>query len=145
MNLNINTGEIRLTINNDPSREIAFNPNDLGFVESFYDLISEFEKKSKEFEAKANGIEEETELDENGIYKNMKQRIGFTREVCQYLRDKLDGVFGAGTSNTVFGNVNTLDMFPEFFDGIIPFIQKVRSEKIAKYTSDRKQKRAALR
>lgn len=145
MNLNINTGEIKLTINDDPSREIAFNPNDLGFVERFYDLISEFETKSDDYQSKAELLENDTELDQYGIVKNMKQRLALMQEICIYLRNKVDDVFGQATSNNVFGSINTLDMFAEFFDGIIPFIQKARTEKISKYTGNREQRRASLR
>jgi hypothetical protein len=46
--LHINTGGIRLCINDDPNRVIEFNPQDLSFAERFYSLLSDFEGKEKE-------------------------------------------------------------------------------------------------
>lgn len=142
MNLNINTGGIRLTINEDPNRVIEFNPDDIAFVENFYSLISEFEDKEVEFKKKAKELEKNTELDSYGIPKNTKGAIALMREVCDYFRGKIDSVFGDGTSNTAFGKANTIEMFAEFFEGITPFIQKARTGKIEKYTGNRGQRRA---
>jgi hypothetical protein len=145
MNLNINTEGIKLTINEDPSRVISFNPNDLGFAERFYDLISEFETKSDEYQEKAKQLENDTELDQYGIVKNLKPRLALMQEICMFLRNKVDEIFGTGTSNTVFGGINTLDMFAEFFNGITPYIQKARMDKLAKYTGKTERKKAPLR
>lgn len=139
MNLNINTGEIRLTIDGDPNRVISFNPEDIGFVERFYGLISEFEGKAEEYRKKAQEIEKNKETDKYGIPKNTDDSIALIREACEYFRHKIDEIFGKGTSNTVFGEINTLEMFVSFFEGITPFIQKARTEKIKKYTGKRKQ------
>jgi len=142
MNLNINTGEIRLTVNGDPKRELVFNPEDIGFVERFYDLLSEFENKSKEYQAKAQELENDETLDAYGIPLNTKQRIALLREACQYFRSQIDKIFGQGTSDIVFGSINTLNMFAEFFEGITPYIQKARSDKLKKYIGNREQRRA---
>ena len=142
MNLNINTAGIRLTINEDPNRVIEFDPDDVAFVEAFHGLISEFEGKETEYRRRSEEIEKNNEVDEYGIPKNAKEVIALMREVCEYFRSKIDEVFGEGTSNTVFGKANRLEMFAEFFEGITPFIQKARTGKIEKYTGNRGQRRA---
>ena len=42
-------------------------------------------------------------------------------------------VFGAGTSEKAFGEAQTLNMFEQFFDGITPYIQGARGQKVSKY------------
>jgi hypothetical protein len=50
------------------------------------------------------------------------------------LRDEVDAVFGDGTSQMVFGGAYTLDVFEQFFNGIIPYVEKARANKVKKYT-----------
>lgn len=137
-NININTGEIRLTINDDENRVIVFNPNDLEFVNNLYVLLADLENKEKEYKQKEAEIDKNTEVNPYGVPINLKEKLDLLKETCSYMREKIDTVFGEGTSQTVFGNVNTLDMFEQFFDGITPYIEKVRSAKINKYTKNNK-------
>jgi hypothetical protein len=131
--LRIDTGAVRLAINGDESRIIEFNPEDIVFVERFYSLIKEFESKEVEFRAKAEKLAENSELDEYGIPVNTGDNIKLVKELCEYLRTKIDHVFGQGTSAKVFENNQTLNMFEQFFTGITPFVQKARGKKLEKY------------
>jgi hypothetical protein len=133
--LHINTGEIRLCVNDDPDRVIAFNPTDISFAERFYGLLSEFEEKEKEYRHKAEALQGNTEIDSLGIPKNFGGALALLRETCGFLREKIDEVFGAGTSQAAFGDANTLDMFEQFFTGITPFVQKAREKQVGKYTT----------
>jgi uncharacterized protein YfcZ (UPF0381/DUF406 family) len=121
--LQINTGEIRISINDDPTRIVSFNPSDAGFAERFYKIVGEFEEKLAEFQSKAKDA---------GNLQTIEQ-ITILKETCEFVRMKIDYVFGAGTSQTVFGDSLVLDSFSQFFDGITPYIRKARTEKIAKY------------
>lgn len=133
--LHINTGEIRLCVNDDPGRVIAFNPTDISFAERFYGLLSEFEEKEKEYRQKVDALQKNTETDNLGIPKNFGPALVLLRETCGFLREKIDDVFGAGTSQAAFGDANTLDMFEQFFEGITPFVQKAREKQVSKYTT----------
>lgn len=133
--LHINTGEIRLCVNDDPNRLIAFNPTDISFAERFYGLLSEFEVKEKECRQKAEALQNSTEIDSLGIPKSFGPALALLRETCSFLREKIDDVFGAGTSQAAFGDANTLDMFEQFFTGITPFVQKAREKQVNKYTA----------
>jgi hypothetical protein len=143
--LRIDTGSIRLAINDDESRVIEFNPNDLAFIDRFYGLIGEFESKEKEYQQKLDILNQNTEMDAYNIPKNMGESLALLKEICGFMRDRIDYVFGEGTSQKVFGNDNTLDMFEQFFNGITPYIQQARTEKVEKYTGNRAQRRAAAR
>jgi len=137
-NLNIKSGEIKLTVNDDESRVIRFNPNDIAFAERFYGLISDFEEKEQEYEKKAKELDEDKEFNKYGIPKNTKEKLEFTREVCNYIKTQIDKVFGAGTSKAAFGDACEIDMFEQFFNGITPFVNKARSEKVQKYAKQGK-------
>ncbi len=143
--LRIDTGSIKLAINEDPGRVIEFNPNDIGFVERFYGLISDFEEKEKEYTARIEKLDENKEIDSYGIPRNLGEGLVILKDICEYMRGRIDHVFGDGTSQKAFGDANTLDMFEQFLDGVTPYIQNARTGKVEKYTGNRAQRRAASR
>lgn len=135
MNININSSEIRLTVNDDQDRVIKFNPCDIGFAERFYSLIAEFEDKDKEYNERAEAIGADNASDVYGIPKNTGEHLALLREICTYMKDRIDYVFGKGTSKAAFGDANTTNMFEQFFDSIKPYVQNARTSKVSKYTA----------
>lgn len=129
----IETGVKRIQIN-DSDKYLEFNPNDVAFAERFYDLLQSFEDKQMEYLARSREIDENASVDENGVPNNMKEGLALLREVCEFLRDEIDKLFGKGTSQNLFGDTLSLNVFYQFFNGIMPFIQAARAEKVAKYT-----------
>lgn len=129
-------------INDDPQRTIEFDPEDLNFIDGFYELIGEFEAKEAEYSKRAEELQSDEQLDGYGIPKNMKAVITLAKEVCEYMKEKVDQVFGDGTSEKAFGKAMALDMFGQFFDGVTPYISSARDSKIEKYTGNRAQRRA---
>jgi hypothetical protein len=132
-NLRIDTGVKRIMINDGPEF-LEFNPSDILFAEKFYSLISEFETKMDEYKARTEEIEANKELDAHGMPVNFEARVKLMREVCEFIRERIDHLFGAGTSQKAFGNVLSLNVFEQFFAGITPFIKQARNEKVDKYT-----------
>ena len=131
--IRIDTGEVRLLINDDENRVIAFNPNDISFLEAFFELLEDFEKKEKEFRNEERVLNANKNVDGHALPKNIKRKIAITRKICRYMREKVDSVFGEGTSDTAFGKANTMDMFSQFFEGVTPFIKSARDDKTSKY------------
>lgn len=134
MNLESIKGNITLTINDDPDKVISFNPNDVGFVERFYTMVDCVNAKEEECKASIAEIQKDKSLDSLGLPVAARKATALTAEMCRFMRGQIDGLFGAGTSQTVFGDVNVPEMFDEFFVGITPYIRKSRSAAIAKYT-----------
>ncbi len=134
-------GVKRIAINDDPTRVIEFNPGDVTFVERFYRLIQDFESKQADYQARAEEIDRSNQVGEDGVPVNVQDRLAFMREVCSYMREKIDYLFGAGTSQMVFGDAFSLEMIGQLFDGLTPFIQQARREKLVKYTSGKKRGR----
>ena len=139
--LRIDSGIKRIAINDDDSRVIEFDPSDVLFAERFYALIRSFEEKQAEYETRAAELDSGRDvLDNNGLPTNLSESLSFMREVCEFLRNKIDDLFGAGTSQKAFGDALSLDMIEQFFTGIAPFIQNARAGKIEKYTTQTKRK-----
>lgn len=113
---------------------VRFNPSDVVFAEKFYALVGEFESKLAEYQTRSEAIESQTELDNNQLPVNMEDRLALLREACTFIRERIDHLFGTGTSQIAFGDTLSLDIFTQFFEGITPFIQAVRTEKIAQYS-----------
>lgn len=143
-NIRIDSGIKRITINDDPSRVIEFNPDDVIFVERFYNLLSDFKSAEKDFVERAKQLDAETEKDEFGVPVNAAERIQLMKDLCDWCKEKIDQLFGEGTSRTVFGNANNIDMFIQFFEGITPFLESSRSDKLKKYQKITDSKEAAM-
>lgn len=142
--LRINTGAKKILINDGPEC-IEFNPHDVAFVERFYSLLSEFEGKLDEYQKRSEALDSDKAIDENGLPANIPERIAFMREACEYLRGQIDKLFGEGTSKAAFGDTLSLDIFTQFFEGITPFIQAARQEKMAKYAPSIKKKSRVMK
>ncbi len=130
--LRIATGEVRLMVNDDPARVVAFNPEDVLFAERFYQVMGEFDTKQLEYQARYAQLDTEG-ASINGLPTNVGAKLALLRETCEYFRAQIDRVFGAGTSQAAFGDAMTLSMFEQFFDGITPYIQGPRAGKMAQY------------
>ncbi len=134
--LKIDTGTIRLAIERDgkPTGDgISFNPGDILFAEKYYRLTDRLTEKDKEYKKRAAALDENKAEDENGIPINAGERIALSGEICNEICSELDILFGEGTSNKAFGEVRNFDVLYQFFDGIKPFIQSARKDKVNKY------------
>lgn len=134
--LRIDTGVRRIQINDGPEY-IEFNPEDVTFAEKFYQLIKDFEIKKVDYQARSNAIDANQEVDANGLPVTLDTSLALLRESCEFFRDRIDNLFGAGTSQKVFGNALALSMFGQFFSGITPFIQSAREAKLLKYANNK--------
>jgi hypothetical protein len=130
--IRIDTGLKRIAINDDPLRVIEFNPEDTAFAERFYQLLGKFEAKLKDYQARAETLDTQ-DVDEHGIPKNMSEHLALQREACEFMRGQIDALFGPETSAKAFGDTLNLFAFAQFFEGITPFIQATRTDKMAKY------------
>ena len=131
--ITIDAGVIRLVVNKDPERAFEFNPRDMIFVECYYNMLEEFEAKQEEYLKRAKLLEDDSEMDSRGAFKNTKERIKLLKEVCVYFRGQIDSIFGKDTSKVVFGKAMSLEMIVQFLNEVTPYIEKERQEKMKKY------------
>jgi len=138
--IRVDAGQKRILINDDPNRVVEFNPSDLLFAKKFYALLREFDQKNIEFQKRLIELKEAEKEDKFGLPDNLPDSFDLMDEMCDYLFEKIDELFGAGTSKIVFEDNRNLEMVPQFFDGMKPFILKARAEKVKKYTTPAKSK-----
>jgi len=130
--ISIETGEVRLAVNGDDSRVIAFNPNNLLFANQFYALLEETEAGLKDLRERMKGLQN---TDADGKPLQWRELARIQIEYCDALRGQIDDVFGAGTSQTAFGETRNLDVFMQFMNGLLPYFQTARAAKVTQYTS----------
>lgn len=122
--LQIRAGVISLQILDDAGEEkgiFKFNPNDIKVAKGVFHLKEEFTTKSKEFDVRRKKC------------KTAEQKMEFLEEIVNYLESSIDAIFGSGSSELLFGESKSLDMFTDFFDGIIPYFTKASEDRMAKY------------
>jgi hypothetical protein len=124
----------RILINDGPEY-IEFDPGDVLFAEKFYSLMREFETRMDEFKVKSAEIDANEKLDEHGFPANAADKLALMRALADFIRDRIDYVFGVGTSQKAFGDSFSLDMVSQLFEGLTPFIGAARTEKINRYTN----------
>ena len=138
--IRVDAGQKKIRINNDPKRVVEFNPSDLLFGKKFYALLEDFDLKNLEFQKRMDELEKSEGEDKFGLPKNLPDSFALVNDMCDYLFEKIDDLFGAGTSKIVFEDHRNLEMIPQFFDGMVPYIKKARTERIEKYTKPAKPK-----
>lgn len=131
--LKIESGVKEIAINGDPDRIIRFNPNDLTFVDRLYVMIADFQENQADWQRRAEELDAAMALDENGLPSNMPDQLAFMHELIDDTHAKIDAIFGQGTSVAVFQGIKDPDLIGQFFEGVLPFIEKARSDKLAKY------------
>ena len=67
-----------------------------------------------------------------------EEKVNLLAEMVKYFKGLVDECFGAGTSEIVFGDANTLTMFYDFFEGITPYYEKASQQRMAKYGKKKK-------
>lgn len=128
MNLNFESGIKEYTINGDPNRVIRINPTDFGIIDRA---------------EKAKISLEKLHIDPGEEHMS-EALIAMDKAV----REQIDLIFGNGTANTAFGEINCTSLaggspiFMNFLNAILPEIEKVVGEekrksdaRIEKYTS----------
>lgn len=85
----LNTGVCTKTYTVNGGAEISFNPADIGFAGSVFDLLKKLEERQKE----------KAPEDISDVFKAAKARD-------KEMRMDIDSVFGAGTCDKVFGTTN---------------------------------------
>lgn len=133
--LSSNVKKIAIIRDGEETGVLKFDPSDVIFAEKFYNLIAEFQAKVKEIEPRAKSLDENTAIDTNNLPVNFGERIALLREVCEYIRGRIDHLFGMGTSQVAFGDVYNTELIVQFFEGLKPFFQSARTAKIEKYTT----------
>lgn len=136
--IKVDAGEVRILINDDPNRVVSFNPLDILFAEKFYRLIEVFDEKHEEYQKRIAELEAEEGTDKFGLPENMPQTFELMKEMCDFVHEEIDKLFGEGTSDIVFQGARNFDMIEQFLDGLIPYIEKARADRVSRYIKPEK-------
>lgn len=115
---------------NDNGDTITLDMNDAMLPIKLINMMKDIEEKEKEFKEKADELmkkpdEPVEELFEGlPVTKNFLEYHELLNGFCNTCRGYIDNLFGKGASQKIFGDVNNIDMFADFFVQIQPHIQK---------------------
>ncbi|MCM1219817.1 MAG: hypothetical protein NC548_35550 [Lachnospiraceae bacterium] len=107
---------------------IYVSGNDISIIDRFLDAGNKLESLAEEMEKKA------PEGEERDITKEIEERKEFSEKAAAIM----DGVFGEGTTRKFFGDVYAvipnfqpdLECFLDFWDKLIPVIERLSEHKI---------------
>lgn len=128
--LHIDTGAVTLPINNDENRTITFYPTDVHFAEAFFDLVRDFMQHREDVSKK----EEEIKAFGGAAAERSAKEVLLLRETYTFMRERIDNCFGAGTSEIVFGDHDSLGAYASFFRGVESYVRKARKDELARYS-----------
>lgn len=122
--LQIKTGIVSLDILDDEGNSkgiFKFNPKDIEVAKKVFQLQEDYSSKVAEYEKRASDAD------------TIEKKINLMEDIVTYLKDSIDMIFGAGSSDLLFGTAVSLEMFTDFFEGIMPYFKKASKERMAKY------------
>lgn len=124
--LQIDTGLIELEIERDGKKVgvLIFNPASLDESRKHAEIVEKLENGQAELMKKAK------ELDVNGTDV---ERIDFMKDFVTDMRNKIDAVYGDGTSDMCFGNCYSAEVITDFFVQLKPYYEKASKDRKAKY------------
>lgn len=123
--LQINTGVITLDILDDYGEKrgvFRFNPKDIQLAKQVFELQQEYSEKTKEFKARQEQAD------------TPKKKLELLSDIVDYLTTRIDTIFGSGSSEVLFGGAKTLEMFTDFFEGLMPYFKEASNERMKKYS-----------
>lgn len=129
--ITLKSGGVRLCVNDDPDRVIAFNPNDIGFVSRFFSLID----LCRDIEQDAAGREKTLRQEYAGDRLECARALtALEAELFGQVTQQIDAVFGVGAAKTAFGEEQDIDLVVQLLDGIRPYVTRARRAQVDKYT-----------
>lgn len=144
--LNFNTGMMELAIQGDTSKILRFNPSDGNLISGFLGLINEANGKLKELSIAEDDLQGRRSGMDDLEYVKQKNRLDL--ETDEFFRAELDGIFGDGIADMVFGKVCTTAVteggecvFMNFIYALLPFFTseiQSRNKKIQQIIQDHK-------
>lgn len=119
--MKLTSGKMTLPVERDGLcvGEISFDPQDIGFAQSFCDLMEGLTTREQEYRGLENS--------------DVGERLRQLRMLCAWLREQVERVFGPGSAEVLFGSSCSLELFRQFFEGVEPYIRAGRAKKTAKY------------
>ena len=100
--LKISTGRVRLQIVDEAGNQrgiFSFNPSDIQSAKRIIEIQKEFEAKNSEFQARINNAE------------TLEEKVTILDDLVSYFEGVIDDCFGSGSSQILFGDDKSIEMF----------------------------------
>lgn len=138
--IKLNSGMKRIAIEDEngdtsPDRVLVFNPKDVVFAEKFYRFYQEVKEKADLYKQKSEKVKKIQPTETGELPDNVQEYLDLLRDACEFIYQRIDGLFGDGSSKMLFQGVLDVDLAVEFMEKITPFIQRAREDKLAQYGS----------
>jgi hypothetical protein len=141
--IQLDTGikKVKIQVVNGVDYDLIFNPNDTLMISQLHDLYFKMVEKSKEIE-KLQETFGEPELDENGVPLDINPVIQETNDFNQLVKDRIDVIFGKGTSQAIYGKTmfysGMLHVYTDLISGLLSFAEPIRAQKVARHVVTKK-------
>lgn len=106
---------------NDKGEYIEFDLLDIELPIKLINASEELEKQKAIHEQKIDDLKT-SNLDPK---ESMLKQYEIDKEFCKTMRGVIDGLFGEGSSQKIFGEANRLGMFNDFFTQLEPHLDKI--------------------
>lgn len=133
--IKISTGKIKIPLLIDDERTVVLeiDPDDLLFYERFYHYYQEVQEKSVYFTERMKSIQAGLPDEDDISNEDFEQQRKLIEETCDFMKEKINGLFGEGTYESIFGTKKNIFAVSEFMTAILPAITTKRKEKIDKF------------
>lgn len=122
----INTGRIELDIKRDGKKVgvFTFNPSDINETKKHAKIVEDLEESQKE------QLDRIKEIDDHGsTLDSVTFMEEFTKDIC----NKIDVIYGDGTSDMLFGDCLNVDTIISFFNQLQPYYASASEMRKSKY------------
>lgn len=126
----VNKDEVTLCINDDESRWVRFDTEDLNLYARLKELYQTLGEKAKELTSRGEEAEKIEGNDEYGIPLAGWAIVDLQKEFADTTIKSLDAAFGEGTCQRLFGNSFNPEVYGEFLKGVLTYISKAREKKL---------------
>lgn len=106
---------------NDKGEYIEFDLLDIELPIKLINASEELEKQKAIHEQKIDDLKT-SNLEPK---ESMLKQYEIDKEFCKTMRGVIDGLFGEGSSQKIFGEANRLGMFNDFFTQLEPHLDKI--------------------
>ena len=125
--IEISTGLVTKTLHIDGKRDVVleFNPEDVVWVERLNQIMDDLNKKA---------AEEKAAKENNQTAQSFQQGLQAHRDFCAFLDHAIDELFGEGKAKEIFGASISTPARMSLLEGVSPYIEAKRYEKLAEYS-----------
>lgn len=128
--LRVNNGIKTIEVN-DAGECISIPISDASFFKRFGDMINNFEKKKMEIDQQGKELSEKHKDKPDNDADMIIDTINLYSNLCKDICSEIDKLFGEGCCRKVFYSIEipSVELIGDFFDQIVPLIQKYANER----------------